>query len=128
MPGGRRPYGAPLTTAQVLTWAEAHFARTGRWPHHGSGGVDGAPGQRWAAIDEALRRGLRGLPGGDSLSRLLDRHRRPGQTAYRPWTPGEDKLVRTLPPAEAARRTGRSVRAVYQGRFALGVSPRRHRT
>jgi hypothetical protein len=65
MPSGRRPYGAPLSEGQVLAWAEAHFARTGRWPHHDSGPVEGVPGQTWAAIDdEALRRGHRGLPGG----------------------------------------------------------------
>jgi hypothetical protein len=32
-----------------------------------------AVGETWRAIDTALRRGLRGLPGGDSLRRLLGR-------------------------------------------------------
>jgi hypothetical protein len=39
----------------------------------------------------------------------------------RPWTPEEDKLVRALPPGEAARRTGRSLRAVYVRRSGLGL-------
>jgi hypothetical protein len=41
----------------------------------------------------------------------------------RPWTPEEDGLVRALPPAEAARRTGRSLPSVYDRRHALGVPP-----
>ena len=40
----------------------------------------------------------------------------------RPWTPEEDELVRALPPGEAARRTGRSLRAVYDRRYALGLA------
>jgi hypothetical protein len=53
--------------------------------------------------------------------------KRPGRAARRkptrqPWSPREDALLRKLPPAEAARRTGRTVQAVYARRFALGVS------
>jgi hypothetical protein len=45
---------------------------------------------------------------------------RPGWGGKRvPWTDIEDGLVRTLPPAEAARRTGRTVQAVYARRSAL---------
>jgi hypothetical protein len=115
----------PLTEAQILAWADAHRARTGRWPSHGSGGVAGVPGQSWTAIDEALRRGLRGLPGGDTLSRLLDRHRRPRHRRPRPWTPEEDALVRALPAREAAQRVGRTLRAVYMRRHTLGIGPNR---
>jgi hypothetical protein len=32
-----------------------------------------APGERWRAVNQALAQGLRGLPGGDSLARLLAR-------------------------------------------------------
>ena len=35
----------------------------------------------------------------------------------------EDALVRDLPRAEAARRTGRSLRAVSQRRVVLGMAP-----
>jgi hypothetical protein len=34
-----------------------------------------APGENWKALDLALRRGHRGLPGGDTLVRLLRRER-----------------------------------------------------
>ena len=34
-----------------------------------------APEETWNIIDQALRRGLRGLPGGSSLKRLLKRDR-----------------------------------------------------
>jgi hypothetical protein len=45
---------------------------------------------------------------------------RPGWGAKRvPWTAAEDQLVRTLPPAEAARRTGRTLLAVYARRHIL---------
>jgi hypothetical protein len=35
----------------------------------------GAPGERWALIDRALKEGLRGLPGGSSLAVVLAEHR-----------------------------------------------------
>jgi hypothetical protein len=111
----RRP---PLTVEQVLAWADAHFARTGRWPSAVSGPVADAAGETWAKIHAALYDGHRGFPGGDSLARLLDRYRRR-------WAPEEDELVWALPPAEAARRTGRSLLAVYVRRYELGVPDRR---
>src|SRR5262245_47113334 len=66
----------PLTEAQILAWADAHRRRTGRWPTAASGPVRAAAGKTWAAINVDLIEGYRGLPGGDSLSRLLDRRRR----------------------------------------------------
>jgi hypothetical protein len=81
--GARRP---PLTIAQILAWAEAHFRRTGAWPTTGSGPVRGARGEWWRAIDLALRRGHRGLPGGDSLGRLLHRLRGAPPGHWRYWT------------------------------------------
>jgi hypothetical protein len=124
MPQGRKPYGAPLTEAQILAWAQAHYARVGRWPHHGSGRVIGVPGQSWGGVNEALRRGLRGLPGGDSLAQLLNRHRALSEQTNRRWTANEDQLVLTLPAREVARRTGRSMRSVYVRRHRLGVGRR----
>jgi hypothetical protein len=71
----RRPNPPPdphaLTEEQILAWADAHRARTGRWPAQGSGTVRGVPGQKWSALDMALRHGCRGLPGGSSLAQLL---------------------------------------------------------
>jgi len=64
--------GAPeLTEAQVLAWADALHARTGRWPTALSGRITGALGENWRNVDACLRRGGRGLPGGSSLARLL---------------------------------------------------------
>jgi hypothetical protein len=65
----------PLTAEQLLAWANEHHARTGRWPGHHSGPVAVAPGETWRAIDAALSQGHRGLPGGDTLARLLARER-----------------------------------------------------
>ena len=61
--------------AQILAWADAHQRQAGDWPKQTSGPVAGAPGELWCNIDAALRCGWRGLPGGDSLSRLLRRER-----------------------------------------------------
>jgi hypothetical protein len=64
-----------LSQKKVLAWCDAHFQRTGRWPTVGSGPVADASGERWDTLDNALRVGLRGLPGGSSLRRLLVRKR-----------------------------------------------------
>jgi hypothetical protein len=60
----------PLTLAQIRAWAEAHRARTGRWPRRQDGPVADAPGETWWAINCALQQGKRGLPRGLTLSRL----------------------------------------------------------
>jgi hypothetical protein len=67
----RRP---ALTEAQILAWAERHYQRTGHWASAVSGAVKGVTGLSWRIIDAALRGGYRGLPGDDSLARLLARH------------------------------------------------------
>jgi hypothetical protein len=64
-----------LDVARVLGWAEAHRARAGAWPRIDSGPVPESPGETWRRIDNALRLGLRGLEGGSSLARLLERER-----------------------------------------------------
>jgi hypothetical protein len=61
----------PLTEAQILEWADHHHAQTGRWPKVKSGAITGVPGETWQAVEDALRNGLRGLPGGSSLAKLL---------------------------------------------------------
>jgi hypothetical protein len=79
---GKRP---PLTVEQVLAWADEHHARTGEWPVQRSGPVAAASGESWGSIETALYRGRRGLPGEDSLARLLARER--GATDGRTRTP-----------------------------------------
>ncbi len=65
----------PLSEEQILAWADAHHQRTGRWPVRSLGPIPEAPGETWMAVHQALRRGLRGLPGGSSLAQFLDEHR-----------------------------------------------------
>jgi hypothetical protein len=65
----------PLTREQILEWAEDHRRRTGDWPACTDGDVLAEPGEKWRNIDAALREGRRGLPGGDTLARLLARER-----------------------------------------------------
>lgn len=65
----------PFTAEQILIWADAHHARTGEWPTRQTGEIPDAPGETWGVIDAALWNGSRGLSGGDSLARLLARHR-----------------------------------------------------
>jgi hypothetical protein len=70
--GVRSPRNVPaLREEQIFRWARSHFKRTGRWPHLDSGNVKDAPGETWAALDIALTRGTRSLPGGSSLAQLL---------------------------------------------------------
>jgi len=74
--GLRDPRRLPrLTEEQILEYADRHFERTQRWPHHKSGPLAEANGETWAAINWALRHGRRGLPGGSSLAKLLARRR-----------------------------------------------------
>jgi hypothetical protein len=73
-----RSWPPNLTVAQILTWADGHRARTGKWPTVKYGPVLEAPGETWASIDGALREGLRGFPGGSSLARLLGEHHNKG--------------------------------------------------
>jgi len=64
-----------LSIRRILQWADAHYRRAGRWPSVLSGRVPGALGETWLRINRALAYGYRGMRGGDSLSRLLTRHR-----------------------------------------------------
>jgi superfamily II DNA or RNA helicase len=64
----------PLPEERILVWAEAHYGRSGQWPKRDSGGIEEAPGENWMGVDNALRLGLRALPGGSSLARLIQEH------------------------------------------------------
>jgi len=59
----------------ILKWADAHKNRTGAWPKSHSGPVHDLLGENWRRVDNALRYGLRGLPGRSSLARLLEQKR-----------------------------------------------------
>ncbi len=86
--GARNHLGLPrLSEKQILAWADAHFAQTGNWPGQHSGPILEAPAETWGAVDNALRMGLRGLPGGSSLAQLLAEER-------------GKRNVKTLPPLQ----------------------------
>jgi len=60
-----------LTVEQILKWVTSHHHKTGEWPKVASGDLLDMPDEKWRNIDNALRYGLRGLPGGSSLAKLL---------------------------------------------------------
>jgi hypothetical protein len=93
-----------LTVEQILAWADEHHARTGQWPRHRSGPVPAAPGATWAAVNMMLWQGSRGLPGGDSLARLLARERVAADPRNRPRLTVKQILAWA---AAHRRRTGR---------------------
>jgi hypothetical protein len=75
----------------------------------------------------AQRRGTRHRE--ESRRRMSEAHRRrgtlvPGTVV---WAEREDELVRSLPAAEAARRTGRTLGAVWSRRRVLGLPDGRRR-
>jgi hypothetical protein len=70
----------PLTERQIVAWAKAHFKATGHWPNRHSGVIDGSNGERWRIIDRALRVGLRGLRGGSTVRRFLQKHGLPDKS------------------------------------------------
>jgi hypothetical protein len=61
--------------SQILAWADDFHERTGRWPKLHDGRITGGLGATWLAVDSALRKGFRGLPGGSSLAQLLAEYR-----------------------------------------------------
>jgi hypothetical protein len=71
----------PLTEKRILAWADAYYERHRMWPNKNCGVIPGTVGETWASVDNALHQGNRGLPGHDSLAKLLARHR--GKTQRR---------------------------------------------
>jgi hypothetical protein len=66
----------------------------------------------------------------ESRRKMSESHKRRGTRppkAGPAWGPWEDAAVRTLPAAEAARRTGRTLTAVYYRRRVLGLPDGRQR-
>jgi hypothetical protein len=79
---------------------------------------------------EAMHNARRGVPHTEeSRRRMSETHRRHGTLVPGTvqWTAAEDELVRTLPTAEVARRTGRSLQAVYARRSRLQLPDGRRR-
>src|SRR5262249_46949533 len=74
-PPGGQPKVPRITIEQVLAWADAHHAATGCWPVKISGKVTTGSDETWARIDNALRKGIRGLAVITSLPRLLNEKR-----------------------------------------------------
>jgi hypothetical protein len=64
-----------MSVTEILAWADAHNRRTGSWPRRQSGIAEEVSGIEWKHVDLALRKGLRGLPGGSSLATLLEAER-----------------------------------------------------
>ena len=62
-----------MTEDQIVAWARAYHERTGAWPNENSGPIPDSRGEDWGNVNQALRDGDRGLPGGDTLARLLAR-------------------------------------------------------
>jgi hypothetical protein len=63
----------PLSESQIIAWARRHRLSTGKWPSENAGPIEGTRGEVWENVAAALTQGIRGLPGGDSLARLLAR-------------------------------------------------------
>ena len=100
----RNPLGLPrLSFKKILAWADAHIARTGKWPNRNSGPIPEAPGETWKNIDGALWQGHRGLLGGSSLLRLLSRKRGHRNSVNLPQLTEEQILTWA---AEHLKRTG----------------------
>lgn len=64
----------PLNEEIILAWCDAHHKTTGKWPTAKSGRITGTD-EKWASVNQALLQGLRRVPGGSSLARLLALHR-----------------------------------------------------
>jgi hypothetical protein len=64
----------PLTEKRILAWADAFYAKNGKWPSNDPEPISGTE-ENWSAVDQALRVGVRGLPGGSSLAQLLAKRR-----------------------------------------------------
>lgn len=78
----RRP--PPFQVSQILAWMDEFHERTGTWPTRASGRISGSLGETWLRVDQALRKGYRGLPGGSSLIRLAVERRGHRSVAYLP--------------------------------------------
>ena len=83
--------GKKLTEQRVLTFALMHYEETGSYPTESSDWIlDGK--DSWPTISFALNQGLRGLPGGSSLAKLLQAHNLKANPHERDY-PSKDEIV-----------------------------------
>jgi superfamily II DNA or RNA helicase len=64
----------PLSIEAILAWADAFMDSLGHWPTAQSGPISGTE-ETWLSVDDALRRGRRGLTREGSLAQCLAKHR-----------------------------------------------------
>lgn len=71
--GGKHPnFRDPLDETQVEEAARSWYIKNGEWPSRRTKGeIPELPGESWEGVNDALRRGCRGLPGGSSIYKLL---------------------------------------------------------
>jgi hypothetical protein len=117
----RRAYGREHFTGKVLARAVA-AANTPEANARKAATRRGQPAhpKARAAFEHYHRRGHSAATRGKMSATHRRRGTRPPK-AGRPWTPREDELVRTLRPPEAARRTGRTLAAVWSRRRLLAL-------
>jgi hypothetical protein len=64
-----------LTEEMILAWADEWFETHGSYPTAHSGRIGEQGPDTWSALDQCLRLGLRSLPGGTSLCKLITSNR-----------------------------------------------------
>ena len=70
-----KSYLPRLTIKGILAMADRYHKTLGRWPRSEDGPIDNCPGETWNTVNDALRRGKRGLAAGNSLAKVLATHR-----------------------------------------------------
>lgn len=73
--GGEGSCGVPISCDFIVQLALQHFVNNGSYPNRNTKGqvVGGYPGDTWGGYDSSLAAGWRGLTGGSSLAKLLER-------------------------------------------------------
>lgn len=98
-----RSCGRRLSVGLILRWADSFFKRVGYWPTRHSAYTDRRRREKWAVIDQALREGLRGLPGRSSLAKLLKKHRGVARSTQGEYLPNLRAQRRSLGPRRRRR-------------------------
>jgi hypothetical protein len=118
----KEPWFAAARAKAAAPWTEERRARQAER-------CRGKPRPRH--VIEAMRKGRLGRPHTlEARAKMSAAHRTRGTrppAAGEPWAERENELVRTRPAPEAARRTGRTLSAVYNQRVRLGVPDGRRR-